>query len=1012
MTSNTLLSKIKTKLILALIIVGLLCTSLLFLSACTDDTDSDLPSYSYTDTDDGLISNPNFNYNTTGIKIENFPQTSPSGWSRSKDSEGNSSSAKSGVIDISEEGWNAYLNSIYSDSTYLDYLENKLGFDKDDIEDKAKEENSEITSSELKEKVVAAYSSKLTAPALKEGATDYKVYALNNYTNKIGIGASQKIISSSTITLKKGEYVKITVDVLTQNIATTDSENNDVVLGLNGANDEFGASIRLVNNFNSESQADYAVTNINTNGAWKTYTVYAKGDSEFDSVITLALGLGYSDKYPTEGTVFFDNVTIEELETVSSLPTATTINYNETKAQTVNAGTQTSFFYDMTLTVDSTYYKSISPAITGSFTKNSNNLTSQDKGWTSTASFTGNKTVTVSNASYSLEVKDNANFKVEREQYAYVSFKLNNELSKLGSASITVDVYEGSDKKAAVATITETGETTVGIMIKNNFDKDDANFAAENERTFRLVIIIGPANISTADTLSSYASGTVEITDFKIAKGATYQYTDDTNETETPNYKFYSLFNSSAKGSTSLFAGYRSDFTASEEDTASTGFNVAATYNEYLNKQLVAPSEYDGVVTNHIYLTNSNDAVSTINTRLTGSNGSYAGVIDTKYSSLASYNKPANLPELDDDIRALMIYNKTADSYGFVSNKEAQVVPANTNAKITVSVKVDATAKAYIYLVETGSKEIMTFETFTPNSNGISSITGTEKVGEKLMFEVANTNDEWVDVTFYIATGKTEKSFRIELWNGSRDGASKSQGYVFFKSVDVSLSGAFTEPASFKQSFTDSASPLYALENSFSGENGEYLCYIRPLTETEKEFNEEYTDQAVSYSPKIVWAKSDTTIYSIFNTLDVEIVDPYDNIVEEESDDEASGCAAETDPAAFWLSFSSILLAAVLALAIVALIVKRVRHNRKMRAKEVKSHYTVKSRIRTAPKAIKPEQVKKEEKLEEIEPAENVEEAIEETAEVEEAEEAKEQTLDEYVYGEVQDFGESDDENK
>ncbi len=1038
MTGNTLLTKFKTKLVIALVIIGLLCTSLFFLSACSEDEETaQIPSYSYTDTDEGLISNPGFNFNTSGIKLENYPQTSPTGWSRSKDGAGTSSSAKSGVIDISEEGWKALLNNIYSDTYYVDYLGNKLGFSKKDIEDTAKKDNSEITAAELKTLVVEKFSDKLTAPILKEGATDSKVYMLNNYTSKIGFGASQKITSNKEITINKGEYVKITVDVLTQNIATTDLNGNNVVLGLDGANNEFGASLRLTNSLNNSSQAEYAITNINTNGEWKTYTVYAKADEKFDSKVTLALGLGHSDLYPTEGTVYFDNITVEELETVTTLPVATPLTYGEKDANVVNAGSNTEFFYDMTLAFDPDFNKAIDDtasaqfsntfALTGDFTKASDGTTtSKDKGWnTSKVENIDANTFKLTDASYSIKVEDPTNFKVSREEYAYVSFNLENKLSKLGSTTITIDVYEGTEKKAAVATYTEPGEYSVGLMIKNNFDKDDTTSGFVDERSFHIVIVAGPTDISSKDKVSDYASGEIKVSNFKIAKGATYQYTDDTNKTETANYKFYQLFTSAANGTTSLHAGYASDFTAtSEESTTSVGFGIASTYKEYLNKQLVASSEYDGVETNHIYLTNAEGATSLINTRLTGdANGSYAGVIDTKFANdsttYPTYNKPSNLPELEDDIRPIMIYNSTADSYGFINNKEAQVIAANSFAKVIVSVKVDATAKAYIYLVDTDTKEVMTFDTFTPNSNGISAIKGEEAVGKPFAFEVANTDGEWIDVEFYIATGKTEKSFRIELWNGSRDGENKSQGYVFYKSALISLSAAFSEAVNFKDTFTTSTSPLYAKENAFTGENGEYLCYSRPLTEIEKQFNEEYADKAVSYSPKVIWAQSDKLIYAIYNTLDVEAIDPYETLTEEDTGEEESGCAAETDPSTFWLSFSSILLAAVLVALIILLLVRNIRRKRKANASDAKSHYTVQSRVRTAPKAKKVVEEKKEEVKEEVieQPVEETEE-VTETAEVseeianEETEENKEATLDEYVYGDVQDFGSDAENNK
>ncbi len=1047
---KTLLNKLKIGFTLTLIILGLLCTSLFFLTACSQDsTTEDDPTYSYSDSDDGLISNPNFSFGTADTALKNFPQTSPTGWSRSKDNTGKSSSAKSGVIDVSDDGWKELLNSIYTDSYYLNYLEKELDFTKEEV----KEANSDFTDDELKQHIIETYLSQIPNPKVKDDATDNKIYMLNNYTSDLGLGASQKITSSKSITIEKGEYVKISVSLLTQKISDA--------IGMSGANKDFGASIRLTNTLNGSSQAEYAITNINTDGAWKTYTLYVKGDAQFSSVVTLALGLGYNSEYQTEGTVYFDDIIVEEIDDVKNVPTTfqaqSSLVYGETKAIIVDANNVDAtvpYLYDMTLSVDSNYYKDITPTISSDFTKNSDGVSSNDKGWassitpsTKTENGTTINVYELKDASASITIED-ADFKVSRESYTYVSFKLNNKLSELGSTSITVDVEEttlafagnaNTTANKGIATITTLDESTVGIMIKNNFDEDDTKYDTEYERTFKIILTVGPTNISSNNKPSNFASGTVEISDFKVATGKTYQYVKDANgdatDEEFETYKFYQLFNGVANGSTSLYKGYGSDFTAEvDESTASTGFSISATHKEYLNKQPVAPKEYDGVVSDHIYL-KAESTNSKLNERLSGtSDVSFAGVIDTQYISsyTNTYLKTAlqnsTLLQGEEKVRPLMIYNKDLDSYGFIGNTDAKVISVNSYAKISVKVKVDDTAKAYIYLVDTSSKDVMTFNTFEPNTDGLYKLENQPtKGGDKFQFVVdkntETSSDGWVNVEFYIATGNTEKSFRLELWNGSRDGEEKSQGYVFFKDVSVSLSGGFTEPASFKDSFIGQSSPLAnAGQGSFTDaeNNPTYLCYSRPLTETEIDFNKDYPESAISYSPKIVWAKNDTMLYAIYNNLDFDETDPYDSITEENGEETGSGCAAQTDPATFWLSFSSILLAVVLILAILTLFVKRFRRNRKANASDAKSHYTVKSRVR---KPSKPAKVKN---LETTDDEDEVIETEEEIAEVEETTETEiEQVLepetvetqtnqessDDYVYGDVQDFGDDNDKN-
>jgi hypothetical protein len=262
-----------------------------------------------------------------------------------------------------------------------------------------------------------------------------------------------------------------------------------------------------------------------------------------------------------------------------------------------------------------------------------------------------------------------------------------------------------------------------------------------------------------------------------------------------------------------------------------------------------------------------------------------------------------------------------------------------------------------------------------------------------------NADDGWITVEFYVATGSESKSFRVELWNGDRTGAtaSNSKGCVFFKDVEINLSASNFEPSSISNAFVGDENPL-AKAGIKSFDN--YYSYLRPLTETEINFNEDYPNKAVSYSEKIVWAKNSNLVYAVFNNLEYFDTDPYETIKEEETTttEPEEGCKAKTDPATFWLSFSSILLAAVLVAAIVMLIIKNTLRKRKANASDAKSHYTVKSRVARSKKPV--EEVVEETKTE---INEQPEEVIEEVTE--EQPEETEETSNEYVYGDVQDFG-------
>ena len=391
---------------------------------------------------------------------------------------------------------------------------------------------------------------------------------------------------------------------------------------------------------------------------------------------------------------------------------------------------------------------------------------------------------------------------------------------------------------------------------------------------------------------------------------------------------------------------------------------------------------------------------------------SIAGLINSKAANENKYGddiKNALNYSGEKSIQPIMIYNASEDSYGFLGN--AFTIAASSYATISIKVRVVGNAKANVYLVNAADadKSVYTIS-FTGNVKGNSY---GETFSEQLAFtNIKDTSSEsngWKTITFYIATGATELNLRLELWNGSRDGADKSQGYVFFAFDAFSddetftpstLSSAFTEPTTADAAFSDSGNPLYG-DNALRDNN---LKYQRELDATEIKYNKEYPDNTVEYKPNYVWAKSDNVLYAVYNTIDPVAVDPY---AAEEEEEEESGCAAERDPSTFWLSFSSILLGVALLLALIMLIVKNVYRRRKSNKNDAKSHYVVSSRTSAKKKAEKT--AKPVEKISGFDGYEdNVKEDIETTeTDTVETEKPDEQT-DEYVYGDVLDFGESE----
>lgn len=951
------------------------CTCMFF--ACSSDeettTEDTTKTYTYTEEDTKYISNGLFSYGTRGKTATDFPISSPTGWSKSTDNSAASSNVDSGVINVGD--WDSAFNKLYDDSDFKSFCEKQFK-DDEGYKDKTDEEKKAFVKAKF-------------APSKYSENADSYLYMLNNY-NSTYVGTAQRIKSSSTVSVKKGETYAISVYVKTLIFESFDGD---------------GACIRIAPSINGTSQAEFQINNIK-NTDWQQYTVYFVADDDYDCSFNVLLGLGYGNGKSdimsdyVKGTVFFDDVVItaNPAEDTSAIA-PTTLDFGSKDPVTVDGSLATTFKFSMDFAA--AYF---TPSVTTEIERQVNN-----------------------NATEKIIIDNNgANFTLttlnedDYETYMLVSFKLQNKLDKLGSTDITVnvkDIYgDITETRKAVATFSDVNKddefTNCIILVNNNFKNQTRNFYLE--------IVIGPETLS--DYVNENASGTVKIKDIKYATGYNSSEKYLPLKADDSIYKLYSFYKSNANGTTALYAGYEGDYSEHNHSSSYSLTPANGTVGQIVNHP-TALKDYSGITADHVYV-KEDSTVYTINDRLsfTGDKG-YAGLVNSKYAGNYPVPLKTELDKLHDDeedIQPIVIYNATLDNYGFIGAQKT--VSASDYAKVTVKLKAYGDATAYIYLVDTSSKAktILSFADFTVNTDaGIKneSVNKTEIKDRKFML-IVNKNttvgtDGWVTAEFYLATGADAKNFRVEVWNGGRDGANKSQGYVIINSIDVSTSSAFTEPTTWQTAFDDSDSPFYNKIGDFNAD-GSLVAYARELTDTEKKFNAEYPDKTVSYKANYVWANSDTMVYGVFNTINPVEVDPYASIEEEE---EESGCAATSDPSSFWLSFSSILLAAVLVLAIIALFVKKFVAKRKANRSDVKAQYKVKLRTESQ-KAINKAKAKKAEKEAKAdeepetetheEPAENTEvsednESEENTEDGENAGDETEQTG--YVYGEVQDFG-------
>ena len=576
-------------------------------TACKNDDQADkIPEYSYSDKVVGEIKNPSFTFGTQSLEYDDYPKTTIDGWSFTK-----VATSKSGVVDVSKNGWTELMSNLYKDDGLLSYVKHINDFDNEDIRNiiKGDDTNKTVKTEEIKQFIIDNYFLKpetqhegitgeikyaFLNPGVHKDAVDNKVYMLNNYTkNFLSHGCAQTLTSSTEITLKRGEYAKVSAWVKTANLNTELTENN--------YGQKLGANISVKNNFNGSQQANYGIYNI-TDTEWTKYTFYIKADDVFETKFTLQLSLGY-ENYPVSGTVYFDDVVVELLESLPTETTTTTgdtIKYTATKTNDISYNKKdnspiivqaseyednTLYLYDMNVnlldcsealdfhkTTDANYYY---------FTKGSISTDSTSVELSPISSnldapygiSTGLKVDLKKPASYTIKLDDNGEpFKLNGESYSAITFFVKNNLSKLYSPNITINVQdifgEAIVERPEVATISEVNDewSKYTVLVNNNFDEE----LHTTPREFYLEIVIGP--IYKTDTTPSvskddYALGSVTIASPIISTGKTYQYATEEDEIakdETENYQYYKLLSNTATGTTALYAGFPEDYVEDE----------------------------------------------------------------------------------------------------------------------------------------------------------------------------------------------------------------------------------------------------------------------------------------------------------------------------------------------------------------------------------------------------------------------------------------------------------------
>ena len=205
----------------------------------------------------------------------------------------------------------------------------------------------------------------------------------------------------------------------------------------------------------------------------------------------------------------------------------------------------------------------------------------------------------------------------------------------------------------------------------------------------------------------------------------------------------------------------------------------------------------------------------------------------------------------------------------------------------------------------------------------------TAKSSQALMATVYNTEDPndsnsvdgWVDVTFYLHAGDAAKSYRLEVWSGSRDGQTVNTtagGYVAFDAWSVDSSDTkITEWLTSAKEDMEEGNDYF--ENVFSFyDSAKYLRYDESLDLNKVGNN--YEDYVSSSNTEgTAYLKKGNVTYADFSYEEkTQAVDVEEDDSKTEDDTEET-----TSPTNVWLLASSIVIAAALLFAVVSLIVRK-----------------------------------------------------------------------------------------
>ena len=915
--------KFNFKAFLTLLTVFTLSFVLALSTACSSGNDSSSGSSSSSSADDTpkdeqTIKNGDFEFNTT--EDTKFPYSSSIKWSRSYD--GSSTGSYGGIIDVSAAAYEKLAEANIPKDGETSFNPG-TPLTEDDADTEANEAGTKI------------------------------LMLRNDSADK---GAAQYYTSSTSVTLNKEEYARISVWVNTYGVT--------VPLGYEG-----GAYIKVKTGVDDE--APLLIKNINTgstvgeNGSkWVKYTIYVAPSVTAQTKLTVVVGFGSgssANENRVNGFAYFDNV---EYKVVDEEDYKAAVNSADEKVSYYAADNT---IQKDTLTLDAandgankTVSLSLAKGLTSadekvevggdtSFNK-INFATGPKNNDNGTAGYTREEK-TIGEESFSdavymdfTSIKNSASyttgeFTVKKAKYTdgkkdddngnYVAFsflaKVKTKSSATTNASVQIiertivgkdssgDPVYGENVTGSFASFTTEGEyKRYTFYLTTNY---------EENLTFRVRFNFGPTNEKGAlPEVSALPQGYAVFTDFSFTSVTKDEYTDadSTNSTKV-----------------ALLGDHVADHVEDADDETTDSYSF----------RLSKADEFD-LANAPVSLRQTIDKTLSV---LKSGEGATAGVVNSKYSYAATFRGlnealsvlKSSIQGDNKNVQPLFV-NNTIESEELLLGGNTVTVTANTVYKFSVKVRV-ISGKAFVRLFEVagvdGTDEVVTLKNYSAN---------TEVTTETFKFK-----DGYAYIQYIIKAGDKDKNIRIEMGvNGV--------GSALFDTVDAGSSASYSDTESF-QSAEDYRDYKFgaAIEEKIGDEENKVYYYAKKsdfgdLSKRIKDDDGNYKFVVKDPVKVIAFGTPDngdatyensTVKYFRFDTdsmkyeIETSSSDGDSSSDSSSSSSSNSSSASETVGNYAWLQIVSIIIAAVIIVALVAVIVRKALEGRKSKKAKTKAYY-------------------------------------------------------------------------